>query len=990
LTVTAKDAANNTGTDTLTVTYTTSSTGLIAAYGFGENGGSTAADASGNGNTASIFGGTTWVSGHTGSGLSFDGTSGYSTAPTVPYVANWTVSAWVRSPAAPSASNNSGPVNRDSNFQINWNHTNAAFRAAAGVYVNGNWYPASFGSLSANTWYFLAATYDGETLNAYANGVLVTSNSAPSGPATSTGNPLTLGKHAAASQFFQGTIDDVRIYDHALSVAQIQTDMNTPVSGGGGGGDTTPPSITITSPTSNPTYTTNTSPLAISGTASDNVGVTQVTWSNSAGGSGTASGTTNWSVSGITLQPGTNVVTVTAYDAATNTGTDTLTVTYTVSSTGLVAAYGFSENGGSTTADASGNGNTANILGGTTWVSGHSGSGLSFDGTSGYSTAPTVPYVANWTVSAWVLSPAAPSASNNSGPVNRDWNFQINWNHSNAAFRGAAGVFVNGNWYAASFGSLSANTWYFLAATYDGETLNAYTNGALVTSNSAPSGPATSTGNPLTFGKHAAASQFFQGAIDDVRIYDHALSQAAIQTDMSTPVTGGGPDPSQVGQWSPPFALPAKDVHNAIFRNGSILFWDAFSFGHEAYVWNPDGTFTYVPSNDNIFCAGLTLLADGNALLVGGHITGGVGIPDANRFDPVSKTWIPENSMTYARWYPTATSLGDGRVLVTSGSTTCVTCIADIPEIYNPSTNTWTQLPGAQLSMPLYPHMFLLPDGRILYASSTEATIQTQVLNLNTQTWSMVDPVAVNGGSSAMYRPGKILKSGSPGAPNRIPVAPSTSTAYVLDMNQQTPAWRSVQPMAFPRTFHTLTILPDGSVLATGGSETNDPSSQPVYAAEIWNAQTETWTTMSSMQMGRTYHETALLMADGRIFVAGGGGCCNAPDQFNAEIFSPPYLFKGARPTITSAPANVSYGTQSFIGTPNGASIQSVAFMRLGAQTHQFDMSQRYVSLSFTQTSGGLNVTWPANGNLAPPGDYMVFIVNSSGVPSVAANVNIH
>jgi galactose oxidase-like protein len=421
-----------------------------------------------------------------------------------------------------------------------------------------------------------------------------------------------------------------------------------------------------------------------------------------------------------------------------------------------------------------------------------------------------------------------------------------------------------------------------------------------------------------------------------------------------------------------------------------VLFWDAFSFGHEAYVWNPDGTFTYVPSPDNVFCAGLTSLADGNAFLVGGHVSGGVGIPDANRFDPVSKSWIAANSMAYARWYPTATSLPDGRVLVVSGSTTCVTCIADIPEIYNPSTNTWTQLTGAQLSMPLYPHMYVLPDGRVLYASSTEAAIQTQALNVATQTWSMIDPVAVPGGSSAMYRPGKILKTGSPGAPGRIPVASSLSTAYVLDMTQPSPSWRSVQPMAFARTFHTLTLMPDGNVLVTGGSATNDPGSQPVYAAEIWNSQTETWATMASQQMARTYHETALLMPDGRILVAGGGGCCNAPDQFNAELYSPPYLFKGARPVISSAPSSVSYGTQSFVGTPDGASIQSVAFMRLGAQTHQVDMSQRYLSLSFTQTSGGLNVTWPANGNLAPPGDYMVFIVNGNGVPSVAAILNIH
>jgi hypothetical protein len=125
-------------------------TGLVAAYSFDENGGTTAGDASGNGNTANLFGGATWASGHSGSGLSFDGTSGYATAPAVPYVANWTVSAWVRSPAAPSGNFfYSGPIHRDANFQLDWNHASPAFQGAAGVKVAGTWYPASSGALAA-------------------------------------------------------------------------------------------------------------------------------------------------------------------------------------------------------------------------------------------------------------------------------------------------------------------------------------------------------------------------------------------------------------------------------------------------------------------------------------------------------------------------------------------------------------------------------------------------------------------------------------------------------------------------------------------------------------------------------------------------------------------------------------------------------------------------------------------------------------------------
>jgi len=346
--------------------------------------------------------------------------------------------------------------------------------------------------------------------------------------------------------------------------------------------------------------------------------------------------------------------------------------------------------------------------------------------------------------------------------------------------------------------------------------------------------------------------------------------------------------------------------------------------------------------------------------------------------------------MAFPRWYPTATTLADGRLLVIGGSTTCFTCIGDIPEVYNPTTNTWTQLGAASLSIPLYPQTYVLADGRILLAASTEATIQTQTLDLSTQTWTMVDPIAVTGGSSAMYRPGMIVKSGTPSAPPpRSPLIPSETNTYVLDMNQPSPAWRSVGAMAYPRTYHTLTLLPDGNVLATGGSQTTDPGSQPVYAAEIWNAQTENWSTLSSGQRARSYHETALLLPDGRVLVAGSGGCCNAPDQYNAEIFSPPYLFKGTRPTISSAPTTVGYGTQFVVGTPDATAIGSVALIRLGAVTHQMDRSQNYLPLSFTKVANGLTVQMPANKNLATPGDYMLFVVNDTGIPSVAAMVRV-
>jgi hypothetical protein len=115
----------------------------------------------------------------------------------------------------------------------------------------------------------------------------------------------------------------------------------------------------------------------------------------------------------------------------------------------------------------------------------------------------------------------------------------------------------------------------------------------------------------------------------------------------------------------------------------------------------------------------------------------------------------------------------------------------------------------------------------------------------------------------------------------------------------------------------------------------------------------------------------------------------NVPNEMNAEFYSPPYLFKGARPTITQVPAQIAYGQDFFVQTPDGATISSAVLIRTGAATHFFDQSTRFVPVSFQQASGGLTVTAPANGTAAPPGYYMLFILNSNGVPSVAPFVQL-
>ena len=159
--------------------------------------------------------------------------------------------------------------------------------------------------------------------------------------------------------------------------------------------------------------------------------------------------------------------------------------------------------------------------------------------------------------------------------------------------------------------------------------------------------------------------------------------------------------------------------------------------------------------------------------------------------------------------------------------------------------------------------------------------------------------------------------------------------------------------MVFPRAYHTLTILPDGNVLVTGGGPTTDAVgvNDAIKAAELWSPVTETWATMASMQKPRLYHSTALLLPDARVWVAGGGrfnGVNEPTDQLSSEIYSPPYLFKGTRPVITSAPVQIGYGGTMTVQTPDASRIASVSLIKLGSVTHAFNMDQRYVPLSFT------------------------------------------
>jgi hypothetical protein len=448
-------------------------------------------------------------------------------------------------------------------------------------------------------------------------------------------------------------------------------------------------------------------------------------------------------------------------------------------------------------------------------------------------------------------------------------------------------------------------------------------------------------------------------------------------------VPGVPPAPSLVGEWGGVETWPDQGTHAAVLHTGKVLWWrNALTV--PAHVYDPaTGTNTPVPvppGSGDWMCPGLATLADGRVIAVGGGGGSSIGQKSVIRFDPVSQTWTRLADMHVARWYPTVRVLHDGRVLAATGF--IAGNIAPIPEIYDPDTGAWTLLPAAELLLPIYGFLFPVPGGGIVYAgnATVSSTYEepTWTLDLATQQWSFIgsqNHLSLQS-SPAMIRPGKILKVGGQD--------PAVNTAEILDMTAATPAWTPVAPMAFPRRRTDLVLLPDGTALALGGgiATQGDPKCA-VHAPEVYDPDTDTWTQWRSAARPRLYHSVSLLLPDGRVLVAGGENLANGGEK-NAEIFSPPYLFRGPRPSVTAGPGAGVYGEEISLSTPDAASIESVALMRPSAVTHNYDQDQLYVPLEHETQPGGLAVTLPDDPNVAPPGYYMIFLVGAQGVPSVA------
>ena len=452
--------------------------------------------------------------------------------------------------------------------------------------------------------------------------------------------------------------------------------------------------------------------------------------------------------------------------------------------------------------------------------------------------------------------------------------------------------------------------------------------------------------------------------------------------------------PEIAGEWSPVYNGDIVAIHMVMMPTGKVLTYAEGGQGRplldEIRIWDPVNLTLESPTLPpyDLFCSGHSVLPDGRIFIQGGHDEADAhGQSRATIYNPFTDSWddsIP--NMNSGRWYATSTILPNGDILVLNGAIDSYTNKNALPQIWQLQTNSWRNLITAEEDDPMgidfYPRMFVAPDGRVFKAGPDNDTWFLDTAG--TGQWTRGPDMkwgSFRGYSAAVeFEEGRILVMGGGDSP-------PTNTVEMIDLNDANPQWEFMAPMHHARRHLNATILADGKILVTSGTSAEgfNNGDGMVTIAEIYDPETNTWEEVAEQNIGRAYHSNAVLLPDGRVLVGGGGrpAADGGVDNPNLEIYSPPYLFQGARPEITAAPSALSFGQTFDIATPNAEDITAVHLIRLGAATHSFDQTQAISRLNFSKNTSNLTVEAPVDPNRAQPGHYMLFIL-ADGIPSEA------
>ncbi len=512
----------------------------------------------------------------------------------------------------------------------------------------------------------------------------------------------------------------------------------------------------------------------------------------------------------------------------------------------------------------------------------------------------------------------------------------------------------------------------------------------------------------------------------DEPAHDSPSVPAGIQARSTLSVVIESPAPQTMspvlgGSWSPVYDWPLVAVHAALLPNGKVLSWDATpddsdddphttdNITTRVTLWDPQDNSHLETNNDtdtDLFCAGSAHLWDGRILFAGGDAgkaRSNAPLENTNIYDPVTNTWSRAANMNAPRWYSSVAALANGEMLTVAGSfrPELVSEVFQFDQTWRAlDTAEPTSLDGWWLNVEedgtsiAYDYQWIqaAPDGNVISFGPQNliASLDTAGSGTWTDGGTRDDVFNRDYGSYAMFDVGKILVAGG---------GNSLDTAVIIDA--QTQQTTDTSSMIIGRRQHNLTILADGSVLVTGGNTDGSrfySPDAPTRTPELWDSATGQFSLLNPMRRDRQYHSIALLLTDGRVLSAGGGICGDCYrlgyEEKNAEIYTPPYLYASdatlaPRPALQNVPESANYAEQIQVATSAGSVIERAHLIKLGSTTHSENQDQRLVPLEFSQSGSQISLTLPVSRNIAPPGHYLLFLVDSEGVPSTGGMVKV-
>jgi hypothetical protein len=378
------------------------------------------------------------------------------------------------------------------------------------------------------------------------------------------------------------------------------------------------------------------------------------------------------------------------------------------------------------------------------------------------------------------------------------------------------------------------------------------------------------------------------------------------------------------------------------------------------------------------------------------------GRKESYEFDPVTERYERVADMHVKRWYPTLTGLANGDVLAVSGLDGSGQVTQD-NEVFDPVTKKWTARPDLRRHFPTYPALFQTQRSGMLFFSGSNSGYGPANLGRVPGFWNLTDNVFTT--VPGLRDPDQLETSGSgwvgPVQNQKIMVVggggvgespKSTGRIDIVDLKSAHPRFMPGPSLPAGTRYPNLVTLPDDTTLITGGSQGyRGEFASDNHTARIFHPDNDTLSPAADPNVGRDYHSEALLLPDGRVIILGGNplfadekDTITAPFEHRIEIYTPAYLYHGARPALTGGPESLKLGGEGTFSTPDPKGIATARLIRPSAATHVTNLEQRSIALGLTRGRNSITVSLPSQPTLVPPGPYMLFVTNHAGVPSVA------